>query len=47
MASVRIDRQRQLPDGRLLTWTRVRQAQACATPLDYNTDDKVDRRADR
>jgi hypothetical protein len=39
---VRIDEQRRLRDGRLLTWVWVRQTQACATALDYNTDGKVD-----
>jgi hypothetical protein len=39
---VRIEQQRRLPDGRVLTWVRVRQAQACATALDYNSYGKVD-----
>ncbi len=39
---VKIEQSRRLPDGRVLTWTRVRQTQACSTALDYNTDGKVD-----
>jgi hypothetical protein len=42
MAGMRIEQSRRLPDGRVLTWDRVRQVQACATALDYNTDGKVD-----
>jgi hypothetical protein len=42
MSGVRIDQSRRLPDGRVLSWTRVRQAQACATALDFNTDGMVD-----
>jgi hypothetical protein len=42
MAGMRIEQSRRLPDGRLLTWVRVRQAQACSTALDYNTDGAID-----
>jgi hypothetical protein len=42
MAGMRIEQSRRLPDGRVLTWTRVRQAQACSTALDYNTDGAID-----
>ncbi len=42
MAGIRIEQSRRLHDGRVLTWVRVRQAQACATALDYNSYGKVD-----
>ncbi len=42
MQGMKIEQSRRLPDGRALTWTRVRQTQACSTALDYNTDGAID-----